>query len=159
MISYNSINAKSVIKQIKFLEIDLLFNQSQHILKKEVLDSVRLDVFNRHGGLLPLYRGRLSPFWQLLNKEKYGGLTYHVVDDKIDNGPIIYQKQIPIEKNETVPTLISKIFDNAIEHFQTVLDFYNDENYKENYIKNDSIKKSYFSYPTIIDALRFRLNL
>ena len=155
----NSINSKTAIDKITNYNIDLLFNQSQHILKKDVLNSVKLGVFNRHGGLLPKYRGRLTPFWQLYHKEKYGGMTYHAVNENIDSGPIIYQKKIPIDSNETFSSLIKKMFDNSVTYFQLVLDFYKSENYVDNFIKNDGAKKSYFSYPTIKDALRYRVNL
>jgi len=62
------------------LKPDVVFNQSQHIIKKETLSKAKIGFINRHGALLPKYRGRLAPFWQLLNKEKFGGLTFHFIE-------------------------------------------------------------------------------
>src|SRR5690606_37650873 len=84
-----SINSPETITYLKSLDCDVILNQSQHIVKKAVLDIPRIGVLNRHGAPLPNYKGRLAPFWQLLNNEAYGGLTYHFLDEGIDTGPIV----------------------------------------------------------------------
>ncbi|MDB4689245.1 formyltransferase family protein [Verrucomicrobia bacterium] len=51
-------------------------------------------VVNIHYSLLPKYRGLHSVVWAILNLESELGLTYHMVNDNIDDGPIIYQHAI-----------------------------------------------------------------
>ncbi len=157
LIEVDSVNSDAAVGALRALDIDLLLNQSQHIVRKNVLDAVKKDVFNRHGALLPTYRGRLAPFWQLYNKEEFGGLTYHVVDEQIDNGPIIFQVAIPIADDESFATLTRKVFDLAVTHFGTVLEFYERSDYRSFYQPNDASKKTYFGSPGISDALRYRL--
>lgn len=152
-----TVNSKTAIDILKKYDLDLLFNQSQHIVKKAVLDIPRFAVFNRHGALLPKYRGRLAPFWQLKNKEKYSGLTYHVLDENIDNGPIILQEKIPIEKGDNVASLVNKMFTLAIKKFGDVIKFYSSDNYKDHYINNNSADATYFTSPTLKDAINFKL--
>lgn len=153
----STVNSREAIEILKKFDLDLLFNQSQHIVKKKVLEIPRLAVINRHGALLPKYRGRLAPFWQLKNKEKYSGLTYHVLDENIDNGPIILQEKIPIEKDDNVVSLVNKMFDLAIKKFGKVIQFYSKDDYAKNYIKNDSSEATYYTSPTLKDAINFKL--
>jgi len=151
-----SVNSPQCIVAVKDNKIDLLFNQSQHILKKEILSVPRIGVMNRHGALLPEYRGRLAPFWQLLNREKVGGLTYHLMDEKIDNGPIVYQKKITIEPGETVGSLIDKMFSEAKLAFKNAVDILDCDNWREKLIPNDEAKATYFSSPRLKNAIKYR---
>ena len=45
------------------------------------------------------------------NKDKMSGLTIHYVNDKYDDGAIIFQKTIRIEPSETPLSLSKKILD------------------------------------------------
>jgi methionyl-tRNA formyltransferase len=152
-----SINSKECIEFLRREHLDLIFNQSQHIVKKEVIDIPRIGVLNRHGAYLPKYRGRLAPFWQLLNKEEYGGLTYHLLDEEIDNGPIVYQERIEIEKNENVDSLTRKMFNKAIDSFSTVIEILSMDNWYDNLIPNPKSVATYYTSPGIIDAVRYRI--
>lgn len=153
----NTVNSEETKNHLKKHELDLVFNQSQHIVKKDVLTIPKFGMFNRHGAILPYYRGRLAPFWQLLNKEDFGGITYHFLNEKIDDGDIIIQTKIKIEKNDNFNSLVDKIFDNAVSLFPKVIDLVGDETsvYQEN-IKD---KGSYFGSPRLKDAFKFRMQL
>lgn len=59
------------------------------ILEKKFLDNKQ--VLNIHYSLLPKYRGFHSIIWAILNDEPFFGLTIHVVNENIDDGPILYQ--------------------------------------------------------------------
>jgi methionyl-tRNA formyltransferase len=41
--------------------------------------------------LLPKYRGLHSTVWSILNNEPYFGLTIHIMNEFIDDGPVVYQ--------------------------------------------------------------------
>jgi folate-dependent phosphoribosylglycinamide formyltransferase PurN len=45
----------------------------------------------------------------LKNKEKTTGATLHFVDENVDGGPIIMQKEVNIGKNETAESLKEKV--------------------------------------------------
>lgn len=49
---------------------------------------------NIHYSLLPRYRGLHSTVWAILNNEPTLGLTIHIMDKYIDNGPIIWQYEL-----------------------------------------------------------------
>lgn len=151
-----TVNAKSSVEWLTELEPDVMLNQSHHILKKSVLAVARIGILNRHGAFLPDYRGRLAPFWQLYRGESHGGMTYHLLDEGIDTGPIVYQEYIPIADHETVHSLALKVFDLAVKRFGTVIDILNQPDYKSHLIENPADGGSYFSSPRLKDALRYR---
>lgn len=45
----------------------------------------------------------------LKTQVKETGCTLHFVDESVDGGPIIMQKKVPVDKNETVDSLKEKV--------------------------------------------------
>ncbi len=69
-------------------------------------------IMNIHPSLLPKYAGGMDKNVHeevLKNKEKVTGATLHFVDEGADTGPIILQKEVKIEKNETADSLKEKV--------------------------------------------------
>ncbi|MEM4307961.1 MAG: formyltransferase family protein [Thermoplasmata archaeon] len=149
-----NVNSQQSIKLISSLEPDLILNQTQVILKKKFLSMPKIGVLNRHNSLLPKYRGRLAPFWALYNNEKFTGVTIHFVTEKIDKGNIVSQKIIPIDEKDTYATLTEKCYKVApgltVEAIRKIKN-----GYKGIPIRNQ--EGSYFTTPTIKDAIRYRL--
>jgi phosphoribosylglycinamide formyltransferase-1 len=64
---------------------------------------------NIHPSLLPKFPG-LSAWKQALAAgEKVTGCTVHYVDEKIDHGDIIGQREVPILAGDTPDTLLARI--------------------------------------------------
>lgn len=82
-------NEKEFLNTLKDIQPDVIINQSQSILKKDLLSIPRIGIINRHNALLPKNRGRLTPFWVKFKKEKQTGVSIHFVNEKIDEGDII----------------------------------------------------------------------
>jgi len=82
-------------REIRSLNPDLLvvvaFGQ---ILKKRLLDTSRWGAVNIHASLLPRYRGAAPIQWAILNDEATTGLTAMVLDEGLDTGPILLQKEV-----------------------------------------------------------------
>ena len=69
-------------------------------------------VMNIHPSLLPKYAGGmdLNVHEEVLkNKDKVSGPTLIFIDEGADTGPIILQKEVKIEENETADTLKEKV--------------------------------------------------
>jgi folate-dependent phosphoribosylglycinamide formyltransferase PurN len=151
-----SINSEEVIAYLRSLGCDLIFNQSHHIVTRQALQVARVGILNRHGAMLPSYKGRLSPFWQILNGDAEGGLTYHLLDEGIDTGPIVYQESIPITAQDDVNSMIAKMFALAVERFGLVLEILSRPYGAENLVRHPSSSGSYYSSPRLKDALTYR---
>ncbi len=79
------------------------------ILPKEVLEVPKFGCWNIHASLLPKYRGASPINYAILNGEKETGITIMLMDEGLDTGPILLQKKIPIEEEETAITLAEKL--------------------------------------------------
>ena len=92
------------------------------ILKNDFLEAHK--VINIHYSLLPKYRGLHSTVWSILNDEEYFGLTIHVMNEFIDDGPILYQykfrnsgqnsREVMEECNKHIATNFSGILGDLI---------------------------------------------
>ena len=79
------------------------------ILERDFLEKWKKRIINIHPSLLPSFKG-LEPQKQAIEKKvKYSGCTVHYVNDNIDDGEIIDQSIVKIDKKETVESLKKKI--------------------------------------------------
>ncbi len=79
------------------------------ILPKEVLDIPKYGCINIHASLLPKYRGA-SPIQQaIIDGEEKTGVTIMRMDEGLDTGDILLQKEIPIRKEDTGGSLFDRL--------------------------------------------------
>lgn len=153
----DSPNNKSFLNHLRKAEPDVIINQSQYIIKKELLEIPKIGVINRHNALLPKNRGRLTPFWVLYKREKETGVSIHFVDEGMDSGPIIVQKKFMVEKNDSFNSLVEKNYKIASKAMNEALDKI--ESGKFELLPNLDENATYNNVPTFLEALKFRLNL
>lgn len=79
------------------------------ILSKEILDMPRLGCINIHASLLPKYRGAAPIQWSILNGDEKTGVTIMQMDEGLDTGNMIIQKEIEIAPDETGESLFDKL--------------------------------------------------
>ncbi len=82
-------------------------------------------IINVHPSLLPAFGGGmdLNVHQAILDAGvKVTGCTLHFVDEGTDSGPIIWQKAIPVEHDETVESLKDKVQQLEVEGFVAVLE-------------------------------------
>lgn len=60
-----------------------------------------LPIYNIHFGPLPQYRGPSPVFWQLKEGRKKVGLTIHLLSEKLDAGPVAWQKEVDNQEHFT----------------------------------------------------------
>ena len=96
-------------KELKKLDATLQIVVAFRMLPKTVWQMPAYGTFNLHASLLPQYRGAAPIHWAIINGETKTGVTTFFIDDKIDTGEIILQKEIDIEPNEIVGTLHDKL--------------------------------------------------
>lgn len=79
------------------------------ILPKEILEIPKHGCINLHASLLPKYRGAAPIQWALINGEKITGVTTMIIDEGLDTGPILLQKEISINDEDNAETLSEKL--------------------------------------------------
>jgi len=84
------------------------------LLGSEVLDAYPTRVLNLHPALLPSFVGAHGIEDALEHGVKVTGITVHFADEDFDRGPIIAQRAITIEEDDTADTLATRI--HAAEH-------------------------------------------
>ena len=150
-----SINSKQSIAKFSVLKPDLIISiLGNEIFKKEILAIPKMGIINLHSSLLPKYRGLMPTFWVLKNKERNTGVSVFFVDEGIDSGPILMQREIPIKCYNSHKDLIYITKKAGMELIILVLKKLI-ANEKINLIKNSEEEMSYYSFPTRRDVKDF----
>lgn len=97
------------IKILKVLEPDFIVVVAFRMLPREVWEVPAIGTFNLHASLLPQYRGAAPINHAIINGETKSGVTTFMIDDKIDTGGILLQKEVPIGSNENAGDLHDKL--------------------------------------------------
>lgn len=79
------------------------------IIPKEILAIPKLGSIGVHPSLLPKWRGASPIQAALLNNDKETGTTLFLLDEKMDHGPILAQREIPITNDNNYNTLSRKL--------------------------------------------------
>jgi phosphoribosylglycinamide formyltransferase 1 len=82
---------------------------------------------NIHPALLPKYGGKGMYGAKvheavIANKEKESGITIHYVNDKYDEGKIIFQAKCPIEISDTPETLAKKVHELEYKFYPEIVE-------------------------------------
>ncbi|HPQ70496.1 MAG TPA: formyltransferase family protein [bacterium] len=140
------INSPEFLAYLRSNEVDLVVSvASPVIFKKELLQTPKRGCINYHSALLPRYRGIQPLFWALLNGEPEVGVSVHEMDRKLDNGPILVQKRIPVEAGDTLHSLYWKTFKVGPDALLNALDLL--ESGEEKRLPNAAENATYFGHP------------
>lgn len=105
-----AISSVESVERLKQLNADLFVIVSfGQLLSKSVLDIPKKFSVNLHASLLPRYRGAAPINWAIINGEKKTGVSVFRLEEKMDTGDIILEKEIDIEGNDNAVTLGEKL--------------------------------------------------
>ncbi|MEX2498430.1 MAG: formyltransferase family protein [Wenzhouxiangellaceae bacterium] len=94
----------------KYAELDWLFIVGwSQIAGPEVIRAPRRGVLGIHPTLLPVGRGRAAIPWAILKNLDKTGVTLFKLDDGVDAGPIVAQKEIPLDDRTTATELYREV--------------------------------------------------
>ena len=103
------------VEKLKKFNADIFLVIAFRKLPKKVWQIPKKGTINLHTSFLPDYRGAGPINWVLINGEKHTGITSFFINDKIDQGDIILQKKISIDKNMTAAQLHNQMIIDGIE--------------------------------------------
>ncbi|MFH1486462.1 MAG: methionyl-tRNA formyltransferase [Chloroflexota bacterium] len=81
------------------------------LLPQEVLDAPPLGCLNVHPSLLPRHRGPSPIAGAILAGDDETGVTIMLIDARVDSGPILAQRRVPITSEDTAASLGSRLAD------------------------------------------------
>jgi methionyl-tRNA formyltransferase len=106
------------LKKMRQLKPDYILSvYFPHILRKELLDIPAHGAINMHPSYLPYNRGAGGSSWSIIEGTPHG-ITLHYMDEGIDSGDIIAQKEVKIDFTDTAATLRTKLDIAGIELFK-----------------------------------------
>ncbi|KAK6482759.1 mitochondrial 10-formyltetrahydrofolate dehydrogenase-like isoform X1 [Huso huso] len=88
-------------------ELNVLPFCSQFI-PMNVIDHPKHGSIIYHPSILPAHRGASAINWTLIHGDKKAGFSIFWADDGLDTGPILLQRECPVEPNDTVDTLYNR---------------------------------------------------
>ncbi len=96
--------------EIKELNPDLIVVVSYgKILPKSFLEIPKFGTINLHPSMLPKYRGPAPIQWAVLNGDEKTGVSIMYLDEGMDSGDIIQQKEVDIGEDETTGELWERL--------------------------------------------------
>lgn len=126
-----NIKGKESVDFLKGLDADLFVIVAYgQIFSQEVLDIPKIMPVNIHASLLPRYRGAAPINWAIINAEKKTGVSIMYVSLKMDSGPVILQKEIKIEENDTAISLEEKLRNLGAELLTDALKIIDNRSYR-----------------------------
>lgn len=93
------------------------------IIRENVLTLPQHGTIQYHPSLLPRHRGISSINWAIIQGDAVTGLTVFWVDEGIDTGPILLQKEVPIGPDDTVGSIyFNKLFPIGVDAMVEAID-------------------------------------
>jgi phosphoribosylglycinamide formyltransferase-1 len=107
---------REILAALRERKIDLICLAGyMRILSRDFIEAFRRRIVNIHPSLLPLFRGLEAQKQALEHGVKVAGCTVHFVDETLDGGPIIAQREVPVREDDTVETLSARILEQEHE--------------------------------------------
>ena len=105
-----------MVEKLKEKRVDfILLAGFMRILGPEFVRTWQGRILNIHPSLLPKYPGAHAIKDAFEAKEREAGVTVHFVDEGVDSGPIILQRRVPIESNDTLETFEARVHETEYE--------------------------------------------
>jgi methionyl-tRNA formyltransferase len=102
-------NQADTVNRLRELVPDLILSVNNFdIIKSDLLTLPPEGIINFHNGPLPQYRGVNIPSWAIINGETRHGISWTIIDEGIDTGPVALAAPVAMDPEETAITLIGK---------------------------------------------------
>lgn len=92
------------------------------ILPKDILSLPRYGCINLHASILPKYRGAAPINWALINGETKTGVTSMLMNEGMDTGDILIQREVEITEGDSAGTLHDRLSEIGSEVILETLD-------------------------------------
>ena len=153
---HSNINNTDLLMHLSKINPDVIVSFSAPtVFKSDLLNIPKYGCINLHCSALPSYSGVLPSFWTLFKNENSAGVSVHIMDSKIDNGPVLSQKQIDISNLNSMFKVIQSTKISGGYLMLNVLKYINEKEKLPEPIDVTNNAFSYYSWPTIDDFRTF----
>ena len=117
-----NVNAPGFKASLERYQPDLMVMASfDQILDRGPLAVPRLGWMNIHPSRLPRHRGPEPIYWTIAMGDREAGITLHWTVERIDAGPILAQRAIPVRPGETSGSLCKRLVEQGIDALDETL--------------------------------------
>ena len=99
------------LEELKKLDADVFVVVAFRMMPKVLFEMPKMGTFNLHASLLPDYRGAAPINYAVINGEEKTGATTFFINEKIDEGNILLQEEIPVLENENAGSLHDRLME------------------------------------------------
>jgi methionyl-tRNA formyltransferase len=151
-----SVNAPEYVERIRRLQPDVIASvAAPEIFRAEILAVPRLGCINVHSGRLPVYRGMMPTFWQLLHGEQHAVITVHEMVEALDAGAVLGALEWPLREQDNLHRVITGTKRAGARLMIDVLRRMRAGTIRATPL--DRSKQQYFGFPKPEDARAFRM--
>ena len=155
LVPCSSVNDPAYIEQAKALRPDVIASvAAPEIFKKGILNVPAKRCINIHSGKLPIYRGMMPNFWQLLHGETHACVTVHDMVEQLDAGGILGTLEWPLKERDSLDRVITGTKQDGARLMIDVLKKIANNDITATPI--DMSEKKYFSFPKPEDVKKLR---
>lgn len=109
-----SANCDDFLNVVKRYHCDLVLLMGSDVLKRATLDALAVPVLNCHLSDPQFVRGLPPVFWEILDHRETICLTVHSVTPAVDSGPVLAQREYPIQWGPGVSATIQMTYKGAM---------------------------------------------
>ncbi|QQQ27766.1 methionyl-tRNA formyltransferase [Chryseobacterium indoltheticum] len=99
------------LEELRKLDADVFVVVAFRMMPKVLFEMPKIGTFNLHASLLPDYRGAAPINYAVINGEEKTGATTFFINEKIDEGNILLQEEIPVLENENAGSLHDRLME------------------------------------------------
>lgn len=162
IIEKDFINSKTFLTEIKELNPELIITYGCSIIRGDILNLYKDRIINVHLGISPYYKGSGTNFHALVNNEfKFFGYSIIFMNERIDEGEIIHQRQADFFEFDTPHVIGNRLikhmtFDivKLLQNFHRIIrqklpnTKFEEKTYKRKDSNESSVSKLYYEFDT-----------
>jgi methionyl-tRNA formyltransferase len=155
LVPCGSVNDEEYIGRVRAIRPDVIASvAAPEIFRKGILSAAPMGCINIHSGKLPVYRGMMPNFWQLLHGEKHAVVTVHEMVEKLDAGGVLGTLEWPLKPRDSLDRVITGTKRDGARLMIDVLRRM--KRGEATPTPLDMSTKKYFSFPKPADVKAFR---
>ena len=99
------------LEELRKLDADVFVVVAFRMMPRVLFEMPKMGTFNLHASLLPDYRGAAPINYAVINGEEITGATTFFINEKIDEGNILLQEELPILQDENAGSLHDRLME------------------------------------------------